>query len=92
MTLFDLDKTEKIVFTKNTYFNPFVPNAPFQGVEKGCIGKEWVKSFLQCAHIIFALKLCKRLWISNRDQNIEVFRRLEWVAKWVYSDSSEQNS
>ena len=34
----------------SVYFNPFVPNAPFlyplkicfQGVEKGCIGNEWV--------------------------------------------------
>ena len=23
--------------------NPFVPNAPFQGVEKGCIGNKWIK-------------------------------------------------
>ena len=39
------------IFTK-MQFNPFVPNAPFlyltvfwcfQGVEKGCIGNEWVK-------------------------------------------------
>ena len=45
----------------NCYLNPFVPNAPFfyslktsenlmvfwcsQGLEKGCIGKEWVKKF-----------------------------------------------
>ena len=44
---------------KNYFFNPFVPNAPFlyplktenrkifwcfQGVEKGCIGNEWVNA------------------------------------------------
>ena len=24
------------------FFNPFVPNASFQGVEKGCIGNKWI--------------------------------------------------
>ena len=26
-----------------SFFNPSVPNSPFQGVEKRCIGNEWVK-------------------------------------------------
>ena len=43
--------------------NPFVPNASFlyslktsenrQGVEKGCIGNEWLKLFIRWRHICF---------------------------------------
>ena len=62
-------------------FNPFVPNASFlyplkteenltvfwcfQGVEKGCIGNEWVNPFLANAPIIYLSKTSKSLWSSD---------------------------
>ena len=52
-------------------FNPFFPNATFfyplktsenrkvfqcfQGVEKGCIGKEWIKNKISTIHRLFRL-------------------------------------
>ena len=62
---------------EKTAFNPFVPNAPFlyplkttenrkvfwyfQGVEKGCIGNEWVKKgILKVSEIL--KNICSRIY------------------------------
>ena len=85
------------LYRKNTASQSWKPSDdafwPKPNRKKQCSQKTVpYKIFVQCTHIIFALKLWKRLWISNRDQNIEVCRRLGWVTKWVYSDSRAQNS
>ena len=51
------------------YLNPFVPNAPFlyplktSGIEKGCIGNEWLKKVWKAHHkrYILADKTAKTL-------------------------------
>ena len=39
------------------------------------------RTFGQCTHIIFALKLWERLWSFKRDQNIEICRRVGRLKK-----------
>ena len=65
---------------EQSFINVFFPKSPFlsplktenlavfwcfQGVEKGCIGNEWVNPFLANAPIIYLSKTSKSLWSSD---------------------------
>ena len=92
------------IFASNN-INPFVPNAPFlyllktsenlsvfwyfQGVEKGCIGNEWVNSvLLTFSEILFALSQfvkffkSKLIALFNFLTESLICRRFVSLAKW----------
>ena len=67
---FQIDSCQKIVM-----LNPFAPNAPFlysmktsenrfHGLEKGCIGSEWVKLFSQSFSLVALTSNCVRLSVE----------------------------
>ena len=80
-----------------SFFNLFFPNAPFlyplktsknrkvfwcfHGVEKGCIGNEWVK--IEIVHITVCLKSLKKKFILYRE-SLSFVEDLELLDKLVF--------